>query len=260
MNQTMIKMTDIHKSFGDHPVLAGVNLKVHKGESIAIIGPSGAGKSTLLRCINKLESIDKGAIEIEGTVVAAKNEPGYTMAHKSEVKAALAKTGMVFQSFNLFPHKTAMGNVIEALLTVKKMNKAEAIKIGEKQLARVGLADKADQYPSHLSGGQKQRVAIARALAMDPDVMLFDEPTSALDPELVGEVLKVIRDIAKEGITMIIVTHEMSFASDAANRVIFMAGGVVVEEGKPDEIFSNPKEERTKQFLERVLPKWSYTI
>lgn len=253
MNQTMIKMTDIHKSFGDHPVLAGVNLKVHKGESIAIIGPSGAGKSTLLRCINKLESIDKGAIEIEGTVVAAKNEPGYTMAHKSEVKAALAKTGMVFQSFNLFPHKTAMGNVIEALLTVKKMNKAEAIKIGEKQLARVGLADKADQYPSHLSGGQKQRVAIARALAMDPDVMLFDEPTSALDPELVGEVLEVIRRLAEEDMTMLIVTHEMSFAREVADRVIFIDGQKIIANAPPKEFFDNPNHPRIRTFLEKML-------
>ena len=249
----MIKMTDIHKSFGDHPVLAGVNLKVHKGESIAIIGPSGAGKSTLLRCINKLESIDKGAIEIEGTVVAAKNEPGYTMAHKSEVKAALAKTGMVFQSFNLFPHKTAMGNVIEALLTVKKMNKAEAIKIGEKQLARVGLADKADQYPSHLSGGQKQRVAIARALAMDPDVMLFDEPTSALDPELVGEVLEVIRRLAEEDMTMLIVTHEMSFAREVADRVIFIDGQKIIANAPPKEFFDNPDHPRIRTFLEKML-------
>ena len=253
MNQTMIKMTDIHKSFGDHPVLAGVNLKVHKGESIAIIGPSGAGKSTLLRCINKLESIDKGAIEIEGTVVAAKNEPGYTMAHKSEVKAALAKTGMVFQSFNLFPHKTAMGNVIEALLTVKKMNKAEAIKIGEKQLARVGLADKADQYPSHLSGGQKQRVAIARALAMDPDVMLFDEPTSALDPELVGVVLDVIRRLAEEDMTMLIVTHEMSFAREVADRVIFIDGQKIIANAPPKEFFDNPDHPRIRTFLEKML-------
>lgn len=253
MNQTMIKMTDIHKSFGEHPVLAGVSLKVHKGESIAIIGPSGAGKSTLLRCINKLETIDKGAIEIEGTVVAAKNEPGYTMAHKSEIKAALAKTGMVFQSFNLFPHKTAMGNVIEALLTVKKMSKAEAIKIGEKQLAKVGLADKADAYPSHLSGGQKQRVAIARALAMDPDVMLFDEPTSALDPELVGEVLEVIRRLAEEDMTMLIVTHEMSFAREVADRVIFIDGQKIIANAPPKEFFDNPEHPRIRTFLEKML-------
>ena len=253
MNQTMIKMTDIHKSFGEHPVLAGVSLKVHKGESIAIIGPSGAGKSTLLRCINKLETIDKGAIEIEGTVVAAKNEPGYTMAHKSEIKAALAKTGMVFQSFNLFPHKTAMGNVIEALLTVKKISKAEAIKIGERQLAKVGLADKADAYPSHLSGGQKQRVAIARALAMDPDVMLFDEPTSALDPELVGEVLEVIRRLAEEDMTMLIVTHEMSFAREVADRVIFIDGQKIIANAPPKEFFDNPEHPRIRTFLEKML-------
>ena len=253
MNQTMIKMTDIHKSFGDHPVLSGVSLTIHKGESIAIIGPSGAGKSTLLRCINKLETIDKGAIEIEGTVVAAKNEPGYTMAHKSEVKAALAKTGMVFQSFNLFPHKTAMGNVIEALLTVKKMSKAEAIKIGEKQLAKVGLADKADAYPSHLSGGQKQRVAIARALAMDPDVMLFDEPTSALDPELVGEVLEVISRLAEEDMTMLIVTHEMSFAREVADRVIFIDGQKIIANAPPKEFFDNPEHPRIRTFLEKML-------
>ncbi len=253
MNQTMIKMTDIHKSFGEHPVLAGVSLEIHKGESIAIIGPSGAGKSTLLRCINKLETIDKGAIEIEGTVVAAKNEPGYTTAHKNEIKAALAKTGMVFQSFNLFPHKTAMGNVIEALLTVKKMSKAEAIKIGEKQLAKVGLADKADAYPSHLSGGQKQRVAIARALAMDPDVMLFDEPTSALDPELVGEVLEVIRRLAEEDMTMLIVTHEMSFAREVADRVIFIDNQKIIADATPQDFFDNPAHPRIRTFLEKML-------
>ena len=253
MNQTMIKMIDIHKAFGETAVLAGVNLEVHKGESIAIIGPSGAGKSTLLRCINKLETIDKGAIEIEGTIVAAKDEPGYTVAHKSEVKAALAKTGMVFQSFNLFPHKTAMGNVIEALLTVKKMSKTEARRIGEKQLAKVGLADKADEYPSHLSGGQKQRVAIARALAMEPDVMLFDEPTSALDPELVGEVLEVIRRLAEEDMTMLIVTHEMSFAREVADRVIFIDGQKIVADAPPQQFFDDPDHPRIKTLLEKML-------
>ena len=242
----MIEIKNLHKAFGQNQVLKGVDITVNKGDVVVVIGPSGSGKTTMLRCINFLERADEGTITVgDITVDAAK-------AKKKEIHEIRLRTAMVFQNYNLFANKTALGNVMEGLTQAKE--------IALDALEKVGLKDKADYYPSQLSGGQQQRVGIARAVVLNPDVILFDEPTSALDPELVGEVLKVIKDIAKEGITMIIVTHEMSFASDAANRVIFMAGGVVVEEGKPDEIFSNPKEERTKQFLERVLPKWSYTI
>ena len=231
-----------------------VSFDIYEGETFGLVGESGSGKTTMLRCINFLERADEGTITVgDITVDAAK-------AKKKEIHEIRLRTAMVFQNYNLFANKTALGNVMEGLTQARGVSKEKAKKIALDALEKVGLKDKADYYPSQLSGGQQQRVGIARAVVLNPDVILFDEPTSALDPELVGEVLKVIKDIAKEGITMIIVTHEMSFASDAANRVIFMAGGVVVEEGKPDEIFSNPKEERTKQFLERVLPKWSYTI
>lgn len=253
MRDIMIKMTNIHKSFGALTVLDGVDLDIHLGESIAVIGPSGSGKSTLLRCINKLEKIDQGAIEIEGTVIEAVDQPGMHAAHRDQVKAVLAKTGMVFQNFNLFPHMTAMGNVTEALVTVKRMKKADALKIGAHQLERVGLADKADAYPSHLSGGQKQRVAIARALAMEPDVMLFDEPTSALDPELIGEVLEVIRRLAEEDMTMVVVTHEMGFAREVADRIIFIDNGKLLADCPPEEFFDNPQHLRIKNFLDKML-------
>ncbi len=236
----MIEIKNLHKAFGQNQVLKGVDITVNKGDVVVVIGPSGSGKTTMLRCINFLERADEGT--------------------KKEIHEIRLRTAMVFQNYNLFANKTALGNVMEGLTQARGVSKEKAKEIALDALEKVGLKDKADYYPSQLSGGQQQRMGIARAVVLNPDVILFDEPTSALDPELVGEVLKVIKDIAKEGITMIIVTHEMSFASDAANRVIFMAGGVVVEEGKPDEIFSNPKEERTKQFLERVLPKWSYTI
>ena len=221
---------------------------------MVVIGPSGSGKTTMLRCINFLERADAGTITVgDITVDAAK-------AKKKEIHEIRLRTAMVFQNYNLFANKTALGNVMEGLPQARGVSKEKAKQIALDALEKVGLKDKADFFPSQLSGVQQQRVGIARAVVLNPDVILFDEPTSALDPELVGEVLKVIRDIAKEGITMIIVIHEMSFASDAANWVIFMSGGVVVEEGKPDEIFSHPREERTRQFLERVLPKWSYTI
>lgn len=250
----MIEIKNLHKAFGQNQVLKGVDITVNKGDVVVVIGPSGSGKTTMLRCINFLERADEGTITVgDITVDAAK-------AKKKEIHEIRLRTAMVFQNYNLFANKTALGNVMEGLTQARGISKEKAKEIALDALEKVGLKDKADYYPSQLSGGQQQRVGIARAVVLNPDVILFDEPTSALDPELVGEVLKVIKDIAKEGITMIIVTHEMSFASDAANRVIFMAGGVVVEEGKPDEIFSNPKEERTKQFLERVLPKWSYTI
>ena len=247
----MIKINHLSKKFGNLEVLKDINLDIEEGEVVCIIGPSGSGKSTFLRCINQLEMPTGGTVQYEGRDLLDKN---------CDIRKFREEVGMVFQKFNLFPLKTVAENVMMAPILTKHMNKAEAREKALELLDKVGLKDKADFFPFQLSGGQQQRVGIARAVVLNPDVILFDEPTSALDPELVGEVLKVIRDIAKEGITMIIVTHEMSFASDAANRVIFMAGGVVVEEGKPDEIFSHPREERTRQFLERVLPKWSYTI
>ena len=246
----ILSVKNISKSFGDLQVLKKISFDIHKGEKIAILGPSGSGKSTILRCINQLETYDSGEINYMGKPVNFGQALHELRQH----------IGMVFQRFNVFTHMSVLQNVIEAPVHVKKVPKQEAIVKAKDLLKMVGLEGREEAMAKNLSGGQQQRVAIARAMAINPEVILFDEPTSALDPELVGEVLKVIRDIAKEGITMIIVTHEMSFASDAANRVIFMAGGVVVEEGKPDEIFSHPREERTRQFLERVLPKWSYTI
>ena len=238
----MIEVKGLKKSFNGLEVLKGITETINDGEVVCVIGPSGSGKSTFLRCLNMLEEHTAGEVIIDGEVLSELN-----------VNQVRKEMGMVFQSFNLFPHKTAMGNVIEALLTVKKMSKAEAIKIGEKQLAKVGLADKADAYPSHLSGGQKQRVAIARALAMDPDVMLFDEPTSALDPELVGEVLEVIRRLAEEDMTMLIVTHEMSFAREVADRVIFIDGQKIIANAPPKEFFDNPEHPRIRTFLEKML-------
>ena len=251
---TMIRMSNIHKGFGSLHVLKGVSLEVTKGEIVAIIGPSGSGKSTLLRCMNQLERIDQGLIEIEGVVVEAAGDIGVKItATSQEVKATYRKMGMVFQSFNLFPHMTALGNVMEAPISVNKVTKAAAVQIAEKQLAKVGLLDKKDAFPSKLSGGQKQRVAIARALAMNPDIMLFDEPTSALDPELVGEVLSVIKKLAQEHMTMLIVTHEMGFAKEIADRVIFMDEGEILEDSRPKEFFENPRHPRIKTFLEKML-------
>lgn len=250
----MIKLTGIRKSFGRNEVLQGIDLTVNKGEVVAILGPSGSGKTTLLRCINYLEKPSDGEIQIGEFTLDCKH------AGKKDIYALRQRSAMVFQQYNLFSHKTALENVIEGLIIVKKMGKEEARKRGIELLEKVGLGAKLDAYPSQLSGGQQQRVGIARALALEPEVLLFDEPTSALDPELVGEVLAVIRRIAKEGITMIIVTHEMSFAQDVANHVVFMDGGVVVEEGNPTELFGNPKEERTKQFLKRYSPEFSYSI
>lgn len=250
----MIRMSNIHKYFGSLHVLKGVSLEVNKGEIVAIIGPSGSGKSTLLRCMNQIETIDEGILEIEGLVVEAAGKVGVKVsASQQQVRATYRKMGMVFQSFNLFPHMTALENVIEAPITVKKMAKAAAVKIAEKQLSRVGLLDKKDSYPSKLSGGQKQRVAIARALAMEPDIMLFDEPTSALDPELVGEVLSVIKKLADEHMTMLIVTHEMGFAREISDRVIFMDNGEILEDTDPVQFFENPRHPRIKAFLEKML-------
>jgi len=250
----ILKAVNIHKRFKHLEVLKGINLEVNKGEVIAIIGPSGSGKSTFLRCLNYLETIDKGAIEIAGQVMVSMDEQGNSIyKREKEVRTICKKIGMVFQGFNLFPHKTALENIIEAPIIVNKVERAVAIKQAEELLEKVGLSAKRDCYPSQLSGGQQQRVAIARALAMKPDIMLFDEPTSALDPELTGEVLKVMKELAREHMTMLVVTHEMGFAKEVANRVIFMDQGEIVEEGKPMDIFSNPVRQRTREFLNRVL-------
>ncbi|MEX3624560.1 amino acid ABC transporter ATP-binding protein [Viridibacillus arvi] len=245
----MLSIKNVHKSFGNNEILKGVDLSIDKGDVVVILGPSGSGKTTLLRCLNFLEKADHGHAtfgEIDVDLHDAK---------KKDIHAIRQKIAFVFQNYNLFNNKTALENVIEGLIIGRKVPKNEAIEIGKKALSKVGLTDKYDAYPSQLSGGQQQRVGIARAVALNPDIILFDEPTSALDPELVGEVLAVMKNIANEGTTMLVVTHEMSFAKDVANRVIFMDGGVVVEEGNPHEIFVKPKEERTKKFLKRVLPE-----
>lgn len=250
----MIALNQIRKSFGRNEVLRGIDLTVQKGEVVAILGPSGSGKTTLLRCINYLEKPGGGTISIGGFTLDCRKHT------KKDVYALRKKSAMVFQQYNLFRHKTALENVMEGLTVVQKLSKAEARSKSVALLEKVGLAAKLDAYPSELSGGQQQRVGIARALALEPEVILFDEPTSALDPELVGEVLAVIRQIAKEGITMIIVTHEMGFAQDVANHVVFMDGGVIVEQGEPKQVFGFPKEERTRQFLRRITPESSYSI
>ena len=242
----MITIRGLAKSFGKLEVLKDITLDVRAGKVVAILGPSGSGKSTLLRCINGLEELTKGSIEVNGIIVFDSQSKKERVKHVRDIRK---NTGMVFQQFNLYPHKTALENVIEALLTVKKMEKSTAVGLGEELLKRVRLFDKRDVYPSRLSGGQQQRVAISRALAMDPAVMLFDEPTSSLDPELVDEVLNVIQELAKEGMTLVIVTHEMQFARNVADRIIFMADGVVVEEGQPKDFFAAPKTERARKFL-----------
>ncbi len=251
MSKPMVAVQNLHKWFGTLHVLKGINLDVQPREVVCIIGPSGSGKSTFLRCLNLLEKPDMGEIHIAGYHIPAK--PHYSRKEQRMIRELRTHVGMVFQSFNLFPHMTALENVIEGLVTVKGMPRDEAVKIGEHFLAKVGLMDKRDEYPSRLSGGQQQRVAIARALAMQPDVMLFDEPTSALDPELVGEVLKVMEELADEGMTMLVVTHEMGFAKHAADRIIFMDEGVFVEEAPPEEMFAHPKHERTREFLRHIL-------
>lgn len=242
----MIKIKNLYKRFNENTVLNGINLEIKKGEVIVIIGPSGTGKSTLLRCINYLETPDKGTIEIENLKVDLEK------INKEEIHRLRKHTAMVFQSYNLFNNKTAIENITEHLSTVKKINKNEAEKIAIDILKQVGLEDKKDYYPSQLSGGQQQRIGIGRAMAVNPDIMLFDEPTSALDPELVGEVLEVIKKLAEKDTTMIIVTHEMRFAREAADRVIFMDDGNIVEEGTPKEVFDNPKNPRTIKFLKQV--------
>ncbi|QTL99908.1 ATP-binding cassette domain-containing protein [Iocasia frigidifontis] len=236
----MIELNNIKKNFGELRVLKGVDLTVHQGEVVSIIGPSGSGKSTLLRCLIGLEKLEAGEIFVEGNRV-------------NTFQDGPQKMGMVFQGFNLFPHKTALGNVIEAPLVVNKLEKSKAIDLGEQMLDRVGLLDKRDVYPAMLSGGQQQRVAIARALAMQPDIMLFDEPTSSLDPELVGEVLAVIKELASDKITMLVVTHEMGFARSVSDRVIFMDEGKIIADAAPDKIFNLPEHERIEAFLEKIL-------
>lgn len=240
----MIKVNDLYKSFGSVEVLKGVNTHIKKGEVVVVIGPSGSGKSTFLRCLNLLEEPTKGEIIFEGQSITSK---------ENDINKQREKMGMVFQQFNLFPHLSVLDNITLAPIKVKNIPREKAEEIAFRLLERVGLKDKANAYPKQLSGGQKQRIAIARALAMSPDVMLFDEPTSALDPEMVGEVLEVMKELAKEGMTMVVVTHEMGFAREVGDRVFLMDQGIILEEGTPEEVFGNPKMERTKDFLSKVL-------
>ena len=239
-----VKVCNLHKSFGKLDVLKGIDVEISEGEVICVIGPSGGGKSTFLRCLNRLEDVTAGEIIVDDILITDKNV---------DINKVRERIGMVFQSFNLFAHLTVGKNIMLAPVELKKMSKEQAEVRAKELLERVGLSDKIDCYPHQRSGGQQQRVAIARALAMDPDIMLFDEPTSALDPEMVGEVLVVMKELAKAGMTMIVVTHEMGFARDVADRVLFIADGVICEQGKPDELFGNPQQDRTKDFLAAVL-------
>ena len=239
-----IEVRDLHKSFGDNEVLKGIDFHVDDSQVVCVIGPSGSGKSTLMRCVNRLEEPTSGTILVEGIDIT---DPEVDL---DEVRSRI---GMVFQSFNLFPHLSVLRNLTIAQQRVRRRSKGEAIEVARRNLEKVGLLEKADAYPAHLSGGQQQRVAIARALSMDPDMMLFDEPTSALDPELVGDVLAVMKDLAAEGMTMMVVTHEMGFAREVGDKLVFMDGGVIVEEGNPRDVLSNPQHERTQTFLSKVL-------
>lgn len=250
----MLEINNVHKAFHKNEVLKGVSIKVNKGDVVVILGPSGSGKTTFLRCINFLEKADAGEIVFDNQGIL------FSEASKKEINNIRKKTAFVFQNYNLFQNKTALENVTEGLIIARKIRKQEAINIAKHALDKVGLSDKYDYYPSKLSGGQQQRVGIARAIAINPEVILFDEPTSALDPELIGEILAVMKSLAREGITMIVVTHEMSFAQDVANHIVFMDAGVIVEEGPPDQIFKKPKEERTKQFLRRIINDYDYSI
>ena len=246
MSEVMVKCSQVHKSFGDLEVLKGVDLEVKKGEVVTILGPSGSGKTTFLRCINFLERGDAGTISVNGFTVPCKE------GTKKEVLELRKKTAMVFQNYNLFKNKTVIQNVMEGLTIVQKVNKQEAYERSKAMLEKVGLGQRLDYYPIQMSGGQQQRAGIARALVLQPDVILFDEPTSALDPELVGEVLETMKEIAETGITMIVVTHEISFAHDVASKVVFMDGGVVVEQGTPEQVIDHPQNERTRQFLKKI--------
>ena len=246
---SVLTMKNIHKSFGDLQVLKGIDLEVNKGEVVAVIGPSGGGKSTLLRCATTLETIDQGEITIGGDTLAKDGENGAKYCDKKTLQEIRGKFGLVFQNFNLFPHFSVRRNITESLIHVQKKSKEEANSICDTLLTKMGLLEKADSYPCNLSGVQQQRVSIARALATNPEIIFFDEPTSALDPELTAGVLKVIRELAEEHMTMVIVTHEMSFARDVADRIVFMDGGIIVEQGPAKELINNPKSERTKEFL-----------
>lgn len=250
----MLEIKNIHKAFQKNDVLKGVSIKVEKGDVVVILGPSGSGKTTLLRCINFLERADRGEIIFDNLHV------NITSATAGDISNIRKRTAFVFQNYNLFNNKTVLENVTEGLIVARKVPKQEAIEIAKRSLNKVGLSNRYDYYPSKLSGGQQQRVGIARAIAVNPDVILFDEPTSALDPELIGEVLGVMKQLAKEGTTMVVVTHEMSFAQDVANHIVFMDDGIIVEEGSPRDFFSCPKEERTRQFLLRILPDRDYVI
>ncbi|VXB41185.1 glutamine ABC transporter (ATP-binding protein) [Arthrobacter sp. 9V] len=250
----LVRIEGVHKYFGDHHVLSGIDMSVKEGEVAVLIGPSGSGKSTLLRCINHLESISAGRIRVNGELIGYREQDGKLHElHLKDVARQRRNIGMVFQRFNLFGHKTALENIIEAPIQVRGLEKVPAKRRAQELLDRVGLAHRADYYPAQLSGGQQQRIAIARALAMDPQLMLFDEPTSALDPELVGDVLDVMKDLAKSGMTMIVVTHEIGFAREVGDTLTFMDGGVVVESGNPRELIANPRHERTKSFFSKVL-------
>ncbi|WP_336708088.1 amino acid ABC transporter ATP-binding protein [Oerskovia sp. USHLN155] len=254
----MVEIAGVHKAFGDVHVLKGVDLEVPRGSVCVVLGPSGSGKSTLLRCINELEDLTAGRIYVDGDLIGYRevDKNGKKRLHRLHPKVIAeqrSRIGMVFQRFNLFPHMTALQNVMEAPVQVRGLSRAQARTRAVELLERVGLADRMDHYPAQLSGGQQQRVAIARALAMDPELMLFDEPTSALDPELVGEVLAVMRDLAESGMTMIVVTHEIGFAREVGDHVVFMDDGVIVEQGDPREVLTNPREERTREFLAHVL-------
>lgn len=243
---SMLEIQDIHKSFGDLEILKGIDISVEKGDVIAILGPSGSGKTTLLRCINFLETADSGTMTFDGET--------FDLSHvsKKDIMRLRKKTAFVFQNYNLFQNKTALQNVTEGLIIGRKMPKAEAIEIGHKMLKKVGMEDRCDHYPHQLSGGQQQRVAIARALATSPEIIYFDEPTSALDPELIGEVLSVMKQLAIEGMTMLVVTHEMSFARNVSNKVVFMEGGSIIESGSSEDFFQHPKEDRTREFLRTI--------
>jgi polar amino acid transport system ATP-binding protein len=254
LNYPLLRVKGLHKQFGESAILKGIDLEVASGDRIAILGASGSGKSTLLRCLNFMETPSQGRIELDGQAIGAekRGRDGTTIVyHETELTRVRQRIGMVFQQFNLFPHMTALRNVMEGLCTVRGMGQHEAETKARAQLARVGMQGKANDYPARLSGGQKQRVAIARALAMEPEILLFDEPTSALDPELVGEVLRVIRALAEDGCTMLVVTHELGFAYHCANRVLFVADGVIHESGTPDELLKRPQRDRTKAFLAR---------
>ncbi|HEY5583773.1 MAG TPA: amino acid ABC transporter ATP-binding protein [Ruminiclostridium sp.] len=250
----MLEINNIHKAFHKNEVLKGVSIKVNKGDVVVILGPSGSGKTTLLRCINFLERADRGEIIFDNLRV------DINTASSQDISRIRKRTAFVFQNYNLFNNKTALENVTEGLIVARKVPKFEAIEIAKRALNKVGMSDRIDYYPSKLSGGQQQRVSIARAIAVNPDVVLFDEPTSALDPELIGEVLGIMKQLASEGTAMVVVTHEMSFAQDVANHIVFMDDGVIVEEGHPKDVFSKPREERTKRFLSRILPYSDYDI